>query len=123
MAWRVAVKTASQRCCQVCALTIAAAAAAIRRPKTYARLNDAGQPLCIQVAPGLVEGACKLACFERRCGDKDAAVAAYCSLLPPPLGGFDGTDGWQETTETTRQKQSDMSRRQLPEFCHLYLCT
>ncbi|CAM9890617.1 unnamed protein product, partial [Hapterophycus canaliculatus] len=69
-----------------------------------------------QVAPGLVEGACKLACFERRCGNLEAASAAYRSLLPPPLGplpagGAGASKGrgvvssssyWEETTETTR---------------------
>ncbi|CBN75000.1 conserved unknown protein [Ectocarpus siliculosus] len=70
------------------------------------------QHVLSEVAPGLVEGACKLACFERRCGNREAASAAYRSLLPPPLGlpaggGGGGEKGgksshWEETTETTR---------------------
>ncbi|CAN0313914.1 unnamed protein product [Pylaiella littoralis] len=72
------------------------------------------QKVLSEVAPGLVEGACKLACFERRCGNREAAAAAYRSLLPPPLGlsggrgeGGTGNDAgswshWEETTETTR---------------------
>ncbi|CAN0151198.1 unnamed protein product [Ectocarpus fasciculatus] len=70
------------------------------------------QRVLSEVAPGLVEGACKLACFERRCGNREAAGAAYRSLLPPPLGlpagegggeeGAKSTSSWEETTETTR---------------------
>ncbi|CAM9734576.1 unnamed protein product, partial [Ascophyllum nodosum] len=66
-----------------------------------------------EVAPGLVEAACKLACFERRCGDRQAADRAYRLLLPPPLGNSRAVEtaltdrnglaaGWEETTETTR---------------------